>query len=351
MGGRRRRLRAVVAVAVFVGACSGAPAPTAAGGLVSIGAGLRGPQGLTAEVYTTGITNASALTMDDGNRLWVTSAAFDDNGQDALFVVDRAGAPPRKVIALHTPLGLLWRDGELYVASKERIDAYRGFDGTTFASHRTVITFPSGIGEVNGIVASPEGRIVVGISAPCDACTPALPASAAVVSFSAPDGSDLRVDASGIRAPIGLAYYPGTSDLLVTMNQRDDLGAATPGDWLALVRPGQVWGFPNCYGQGGPTCAGVPGPVATLDKHAAASGVAVVTGPISGSAGTSAIVAEWATGKVQRVTLTRSGGTYKGTVHPYITGITKPVPVLAAPDGSVLVGDWGTGTVYRVATR
>jgi len=59
-----------------------------------------------------------------------------------------------------------------------------------------------------------------------------------VVSF-LPDGSDLRVEAGGIRAPVGLAYYPGTNDLFVTMNQRDDLGAQTPGDWLAVVRAGQ----------------------------------------------------------------------------------------------------------------
>ena len=66
-----------------------------------------------------------------------------------------------------------------------------------------------------------------------------------------PDGSDLRVEASGIRAPVGLTTDPASGDVLVTMNQRDDLGDATPGDWLAVVRSGQDWGFPDCYGQGG----------------------------------------------------------------------------------------------------
>ena len=81
--------------------------------------------------------------------------------------------------------------------------------------------------------------------------------------------------ATGIRAPVGLAWYPGASDLFVTMNQRDDLGDATPGDWLAVVVPGQDWQFPDCYGQGGSACDGAPSPVAVLDKHAAVSGVAI----------------------------------------------------------------------------
>src|SRR5204862_7853684 len=95
-----------------------------------------------------------------------------------------------------------------------------------------------------------------------------------------PDGTDLRVEASHIRAPINLAYRPGTSDLYVTMNQRDELGDNTPGDWLAVVRNGQSWGFPDCYGQGGPVCTGAPGPTAVLDKHAAATGLAIKAGTV-----------------------------------------------------------------------
>ena len=163
-----------------------------------------------------------------------------------------------------------------------------------------------------------------------------------------PDGTDLRVEAGHIRAPVGLAFYPGTDDLFVTMNQRDDLGEATPGDWLSVIRAGQEWGFPACYGQGGAVCEGVPAPVAELDTHAAVSGVAIVTGELGTSVGTSAIVAEWATGAVLRVPLTRDGTTYSGTAEPFLTGLTRPVPVALAPGGGLVVGDWATGTVYRI---
>jgi glucose/arabinose dehydrogenase len=170
-----------------------------------------------------------------------------------------------------------------------------------------------------------------------------------VVSF-LPDGSDLRVEARGIRAPIGLVYHPQTGDLFVTMNQRDDLGAATPGDWLAVVRNGQDWGFPDCYGQADAVCAGVPKPVAELDPHAAVSGVAIVTGQLAGAIGAAAVVAEWQTGDVLLVDLTNDGSGYAGTVKPFITGLQNPMPVVTAPDGALVLGDWSTGTVYRITS-
>jgi glucose/arabinose dehydrogenase len=311
---------------------------------------LKGLSGLVASQYATGLQHAASFAFDGQGRLWIATAAYEDTGDDAVYVVPSAGAKPLKVITgLHTPLGLLWQDGELYVSSHERVDAYSNFDGSAFTASRIVVSFPSGVGENNGLARSPEGRIVLGISAPCDACTPASPYSAAIVSFM-PDGSDVRVDASGIRAPIGLAYYPGTSDLFVTMNQRDDLGDATPGDWLAIVRSGENWGFPSCYGQDEAACADVPSPLASLDEHAAVSGVAIVTGQLGTDVGNAAVVAEWATGKVMRVSLARHGSSYTAKVEPLLVGVKNPVAVALGPDRALYVGDWSSGTIYRVST-
>jgi glucose/arabinose dehydrogenase len=148
---------------------------------------------------------------------------------------------------------------------------------------------------------------------------------------------------------VGLAYFPGTAELFVTMNQRDNLGDQTPGDWLAVVRQGQAWGFPDCFGQASPACAGVPQPTAVLDKHAAVSGLAIVTGGLGAVVGTSALVAEWATGKVQRVALARQGAGWRAKVSPFLTGVKSPVALLAVQGSTLLVGDWSTGTVYAVA--
>ena len=185
------------------------------------------------------------------------------------------------------------------------------------------------------MIQAPNGRLVMGVSASCDHCVPASKWSASIVTFR-PDGSDLQIFASRIRAAYGLDFYPGTNDLFATMNQRDDLGAKTPGDWLALVRKGQNWGFPACYGQ----CKLFPSPVAVLDPHAAAGGVAILDG--------AALVSEWQLGKVQRVVLTTTDSGYTGKVEPYLTGLKNPLPLLVTADGGLLVGDWQTGRIYRI---
>jgi glucose/arabinose dehydrogenase len=314
---------------------------------VPIGAGLQGPSGLTAVTFATGVANVAALTVDGQGRVWAASAAFEDAGTDAIYVIDREGATPHKVIAdSHTPLGLLWMGAKLLVSQKEAVMAYSGFSGTAFATSRVVLQLPVGVGEVNGMALGPDGRIHLGISSPCDSCTPTNELSGSVVSF-LPAGGDLRVDATGIRAPIGLAFRAATGALYVTMNQRDDLGAATPGDWVAVVEVGQSWGFPGCYGQGGPACATAPSPIAELDEHAAVSGIALITDQLGTAFQDVALVAEWTKGVVFAIHLDPDDGT--GTeVEPFLSGLQNPVPVVAAPSGGVLVGDWSTGVIYLV---
>jgi glucose/arabinose dehydrogenase len=281
--------------------------------------------------------------------VWVATAAASDKGKDAIYLVSAAGATPVRIVTdVHTPLGLVWVGDTLYVSQADGVLALSGFDGDAFKSRGTIVSFPDGTGEVNGITTGRDGRLYVGISAPCNACTPTGTYSASVVSF-LPDGTDLEVYASDIRAPIGLAFFPGTDDLFVTMNQRDDLGARTPGDWLAVVRSGESWGFPSCYGQQSAKCSSTPTPVAVLDRHAAVSGVAIVTGQLGSSVGTAAVVAEWATGQVKLVPLTASGDGDTGKTTSFLSGFENPVAVMLDAQGAVLVGDWTTGTVYRVS--
>jgi len=348
-----RRLAAALALLLAVAGCSsaaggGGGASGLIGQLTDIGAGVRGPAGLAATVYARAPKDVAAIAFDRQGRVWMSTAAYDDNGTDGVYLIARRGAAAVRVIAgLHTPLGLLWVGDALYVASQERVDVYRGLVGTHFTSHRTIVRLPAGVGESNGLVRAPDGRLQLGISAPCDHCSPASHLSASIVSFTT-DGGDLRVDASGIRAPVGLAYYPGTDDLFVTIDQRDDLGSRTPGDWLAIVRSGQKWRFPGCYGQAGSACTGVPSPVATLDRHAGVDGVVIVTDQLGSSLANSALVAEWATGKVQQVALSSDGATTTGEVAAFLTGIEHPSALAMSPSGTLLVADWSTGKVLEI---
>ena len=334
-------------LAVSLAACGGvgptgsaASPSTASAALVDIGSGLTGPPGLAATVVATGLPNVAAFAMDVDGRLWASTAAFSDAGTDAVYLVGASGVT-RVIANLHTPLGLTWVGGRMYVASATGVEAYGGFDGASFATRTTILTLPDAVGEVNGLAVAPDGSLVLGISAPCDACDPDEAFAGAVIGF-APDGTGAHVIAGGLRAPVGLAYLPGTSTLLASENQRDDLGDATPGDWLIRVEAGQDWGFPACYGQDDAGCADAPAPVATLDAHAAASGVAIVGGD-------TALVAEWAKGVVLAVDLSVAGGGVTSTSAPrrYLAGLSQPVGLLMG-GGALYVGDWGSGTVYRV---
>lgn len=348
------RLALVGAIGVMLALCGcgssgGGQASTAAKPLVSIGAGLKGPAGLRASVYAQGPPTGAAFAFDSRGRLWLTAAGLSSYIHDGVYMITKAGARAVQVVSgLRNPLGILWREGKLYVASLGRVDVFSGLRGTRFAKRTRIIDGPVAKAENNLIVSAPDGRLLMGVTATCDHCTPSSPFSGSIVSFR-PDGSDLRLYAKGIRAPFGLAYVPGTSDLLVSMNQRDDLGANTPGDWLGLVREGEDWGFPDCYGQGGPACAGVPAPIAVLDKHAASGAVVVVDGQLGIHIGTAALVAEWQSAKVLQIALTRSGSTYTGAATPLLEGVKNPLALAFAPDGSLLVGDWSSGTIYRIA--
>ncbi|HEY7397263.1 MAG TPA: hypothetical protein VH538_03095 [Gaiellaceae bacterium] len=346
------RVRYALAAALVAGAagCDSSSTHGGGAGLVAIGAGLRGPSGLHATVYARGIRHVSAFAFDARGRLWATASGATSHGGDGVFLIARRGAQPVRVVAgPKGPLGLVWVGHSLYVSSLGAVTRFSELRGTHFGDRRTVLNGPVAAGENNNIVRAPGGRLVMGISSTCDHCVPPSPWAATIVSFRL-DGSGLAVFARGIRAAYGLAFYPGTSDLLATMNQRDDLGAKTPGDWLALVRSGEDWGFPACYGQGGPACGGVPEPVAVLDRHAAAGGVAVLTaGSVGGRFAGSAVVAEWQTGKVLRVPLTRTSTGYRGTAQPFVTGIANPLPVAITRSGALLIGDWSSGTIYRIS--
>ena len=347
--GRRTAAAMAMAVCLALAGCGSSSHTTSGAALMSIGAGEMGPAGLHASLYARGPASTAVFALDHRGRLWVAAAGLESHPTDGVYVLVRPGGSAVRVIAgLNDPLGLAWVGETLYVASVGRVDAYWSFDGRSFNGHRLILAGPLAGEENNAIVMGPDGRFRMGITASCDHCDPASRWSGSIVSFR-PNGGGLRLYAARVRAPVGLAYLPGTSDLFATINQRDDLGSRTPGDWLAQIEEGQSWGFPGCWGQGGAVCAGVPHPVAVLDEHAAVGGVAITTGQLGSAIGTSAIVPEWNVAKVQRVALSRSAGGYRGTVSPFITGIAHPLAVLLAPDGSLLLGDWATGRIYRVA--
>ena len=346
-----RRSLAQIAVLAAVAAC--APAAGAA----------PAPPG---QIVAAGIPYASNVTFDARGGMWATSGApFSQNG-DGVWYVAHAGARPVHVIrGTLTALGLTWFRGRLYVASTlSRVTGivarYSGFDGRRFAHRRVVIPAISiGRHGLGTIAPGPKGRLYLGVGAEQDRLAGGHETSGTVVSFKG-DGSDLRIEAKGLRGPFGLAFVPGTASLLVTDNGRDDLGLHRPPDELDLVRDvtraAPDFGFPDCYDQGGRACSGTAAPLALLPAHAGVGGVAV-TGDWGGR-GLTAFVAESgsvvggvdAGREVRRIELRRRpGGGYDATGSVFATGFGEQDALGTAigPGGALYVTLWETGAVVR----
>jgi hypothetical protein len=102
--------------------------------------------------------------------------------------------------------------------------------------------------------------------------------------------------------------------------------------------------------------------VAELEVHASADGVTVYTGDQFGPAYRhNVFVAYYGAGdparrpygrKVARVELTRQGDTYEGRATDFAVGFERPLDVLTAKNGGLLVADFGniggTGAIYRI---
>ncbi|MEQ8735420.1 MAG: PQQ-dependent sugar dehydrogenase [Rhodospirillaceae bacterium] len=61
------------------------------------------------------------------------------------------------------------------------------------------------------------------------------------------DGSVQRTFASGLRNPVGMAFYPGSSDLYTVVNERDGLHDELVPEYMTRVIDGGFYGWPYSY--------------------------------------------------------------------------------------------------------
>ncbi|HTN06585.1 sorbosone dehydrogenase family protein [Agriterribacter sp.] len=62
-----------------------------------------------------------------------------------------------------------------------------------------------------------------------------------------PDGSELKVYASGLRNPVGMDWAPGTQTLWTAVNERDELGDDLVPDYITSVKRNGFYGWPYAY--------------------------------------------------------------------------------------------------------
>jgi glucose/arabinose dehydrogenase len=127
------------------------------------------------------------------------------------------------------------------------------------------------------------------------------------------------------------------------------------------VVDGEDAGWPRCWpaypdGSLHGNCAGVAPPVAVFAPHTSADGIVFYEAAEFGADyAENAFVTEWGTNvggpagrRVERVVLTGLSGVEHGQVSDFATGFSHPLAITVAPDGGLLVGDYGTGQIIEI---
>lgn len=329
---------------IFLAAASGASA-----------ARIRVPPGFAVSVYARGLAAPTAMAFGPDGRLYATQTG------GRVVAIGKNRRPAGFASGFPTPLGLAWRGSTLYVSRSGGIDSVR-LSGGGAVDRRTVVKgLPYKLHQQDNVIVGRDGRLYLGNGSTCDACRESDPRSATILSLR-PDGSDLRVVARGLRNPYGLAIQPSTARLYASVNGQDKLGGGEPAELVVAIRRGAFFGWPDCW----PSfrllrligsCRGTAPPVAYLEPHSSADGMAFYTGHSFPEAYRGDLfVAEWGEylsnrrgRKLVHLPFDRRGRPLARRATTFATGFQHPLAVMVDPtSGALLVADWGSGVIYAI---
>ncbi len=333
------------------------------------------PEGFQIEVLVEEIPNARAMAWGSGDTLFVGSRRAG-----RLYAVRGALSDSPEVLVmldgLKLPNGVAYRDGDLYFTVRDQLLRIADIDTklTDVGEPEVLAELPYG-GPLHSwkyLAFGPDGRLYLPLGAPCNVCD--REGFATLMSYAA-DGSDPQTEAVGVRNSVGFDWHPETGELWFTDNGRDMLGDEIPPCELnRLTARGQDFGFPYChgtdvvdpkFGELG-NCADAAAPVQNLVPHSAPLGLRFYTGSMfpkryfhqvfiaeHGSWNRSSEAGK--TGyRVSLVELNEAGQAVAYEtfldgflVDDQVTG--RPVDLLQAPDGALLVSDDAAGKIYRIS--
>jgi glucose/arabinose dehydrogenase len=192
-----------------------------------------------------------------------------------------------------------------------------------------------------------------------------------------PDGTGERIYASGLRNPVGIDWAPGTNTLWAAVNERDELGDELVPDYVTSVQEGGFYGWPFAYfgpnedprrkGEQPDLVKKTLVPDVPLAPHSASLGLAFYdgkafpekyrNGAFIGQHG-SWNRSQFSGYKVVFVPF--QGGKPAGKPEDFLTGFLvgnekdvygRPVGVTVLKDGSMLVADDASNTIWRVTAN
>ena len=337
---------------------------------------IRLPPGFAIEVLVDNVPNARAMAWGARGTLFVGSRAAGK----VYAVQFRPGERPRTTViaaGLEMPVGVAVRDGSLYVSAVSRILRLDGIEDRLETPPKPVVVTSAFPRETHHgwkfIAFGPDGWLYVPVGAPCNSCEPDADRYANIMRLRT-DGSGLETFARGVRNTVGFDWHPETRALWFTDNGRDLMGDDLPDDELNVApRAGLHFGYPYChqgdvpdpeFGRTRP-CKEFTAPVAKLGPHVAALGMRFYTGAMFPPEYRNSIfIAEhgsWNRSKkigyrIKRVVvdgerLVRQEVFAEGWLQAGDRVWGRPVDVLVAPDGALLVSDDYAGAIYRISYR
>lgn len=156
---------------------------------------------------------------------------------------------------LNQPFGMLILNNHFYVANTDallRFD-YKQGDNKLGGNGTMVVSLPAGKHNRhwarNIITNKKRDKIYIAIGSGSNVAENGLDNEirrANILEVN-PDGSGERIYASGLRNPAGMDWAPGTNTLWTAVNERDELGDELVPDYLTGVKEGGFYGWPFAY--------------------------------------------------------------------------------------------------------
>ncbi|HEY9097612.1 MAG TPA: PQQ-dependent sugar dehydrogenase [Thiobacillus sp.] len=295
-----------------------------------------------------------------------------------VYAIPLQGARTPRVIAdnLDMPVGVAFREGDLYVSAVSRVLRLRDIEARVKHPPKPEVVSAAYPSETHHgwkfIAFGPDGKLYVPVGAPCNICEPDPDRFATITRLDVNSGK-IEVVARGVRNSVGFDWHPQSGELWFTDNGRDWLGDDAPPDELNRVSQlGQHFGYPYCHGgtiadpelgQSRP-CNEFVAPVQNLGAHVASLGMRFYTGTAFPARYQHAVfIAEhgsWNRSRKSgyRISMVRLQNNHAVSYEPFISGWQsnesawgRPADVLVMPDGSLLVSDDHAGAIYRVSYR
>lgn len=334
---------------------------------------IRVPTGYTLEHIGKLPGQPMQITYGPDGRLYATVLEHGSrNG--AVYVMDKDGKSERYSGTLVSPLGLAFQPGTnvLYVTARVEVDKggalYRIPEGGGEA--QPIITdlpccFSLIDNQPNGLTFGPDGYLYMGIGSLTDhdesvnpkakAFADILPNEAAILRIQ-PHTGEIKVFAQGLRNPYDLTFDP-SGQLYATDNGL----LSGPGDRIIAVNAGAHYGWPYWRSRGCTACPLSPPKLnispdfLALPDFSLPRGITAYTGnQFPSNLFGNLFVALWnGTTDAQRIVRIDPRDPQLGqegyVPEPFVTGLIRPVDVVVAPDGSLVIADFIYGHIWRVS--